>query len=141
MDTVVQDVRFSVRTFLKRPGLFSVAVVSLALGIAANAVVFSWLERLLIRPLPGVARSGEIVSIKTLAPNGDLLESSYLDYRDFRDQSKSLAGVISFRELATYVGDPPHSDRVWSEMVSGNFFDVLDVHAIAGRTFTPDEQA
>ena len=141
MNNLIQDARYSIRTLLKTPGFVAVAVASLGLGIAANTAVFSWLDRVLIRPLPGVADSKRIVSIKNTAPNGDLLESSYLDYRDFRDQSKTLSGVIAFRELATYLGDPPQTERVWSEMVSGNFFDVLGVHALAGRTFSTEEQA
>jgi predicted permease len=140
-DTLIQDVRYSVRTLLKKPGFTAIAVLSLGLGIAANAAVFSWLERVLIRQLPGVANSSEIVSIKTVAPNGELLESSYLDYRDFREQSTMLAGVIAFRELPAYVGESPQTERVWAEMVSGNFFDLLGVKAVAGRTFSSDEQA
>jgi hypothetical protein len=117
-----------------------VAIASLALGIAINATVFSWVERILLRPLPGVFIPGEIVSLKTVAPNGELPDSSYLDFRDFRDQSKTLAGVVAFKQRPLYLGKAPDIERVWSEMVSGNFFDVPGVKAMLDRTFAPEEQ-
>lgn len=140
MRSLFEDIQFAVRSFRRRPVLAIVTVGSLALGIAVNATVFAWVQRILLRPLPGVHNAGEIVSIKTVAPNGDLLDSSYLDFRDFRDQSKTLAGVIAFKQRPLYLGNAPDIERVWSEMVSGNFFDVLGVKPILGRTFAREEQ-
>jgi hypothetical protein len=82
-----------------------------------------------------------MVSIKTIAANGNLLDSSYLDFRDFRDQAKTLSGVIAFKQRPLYLGDPPNVERVWSEMVFGNFFDVLRAKPLLGRTFSSEEQA
>jgi putative ABC transport system permease protein len=138
---LAEDLRFALRTFRKRPAFTLVAVASLALGIAVNATVFSWIDRILLRPLPGVRNASQIVSLKNVAPNGDLLDSSYPDFRDFRAQSKTLAGVIAFKQRPLYLGDAPHLERVWSELVSGNFFDVLGVQPILGRTFNTQEQA
>jgi hypothetical protein len=103
------------------PGIFLVATASLALGIAINATVFSWVERILLRFLPGVFNPGEIVSLNTVAPNGELLDSSYLDFRDFRDQSKKLAGVVAFKQRPLYLGKAPEIERVgprWSRATS-----------------------
>ncbi|MBV9404210.1 MAG: ABC transporter permease, partial [Acidobacteriaceae bacterium] len=130
----IEEVRHALRLFRKQPGFTAIAVASLALGIAVNATVFSWVERILLRPLPGVQASNEMVSLKTVAPNGDLLDSSYLDFRDFRDQAKTFAGVIAFKQRPLYMGKAPDIQRVWSEMVSGNFFDVLHVKPLLGRT-------
>ncbi len=140
MGSFLQDVHYAIRTLRKRPAFTFVAIASLALGIAVNTTVFSWVQRILLRPLPGVRDAAEIVAIKTLAPNGDLLDSSYPDFRDFRDQSKTLDGVIAFKQRPLYLGDAPNLERVWSEMVSGNFFDVLGVKPILGRTFSRKEQ-
>lgn len=140
MRSILDDIQFAIRTLRKRPIFSIVAIASLALGIAINATVFSWVERILLRPLPGVSNPDEIVSLKTVATNGDLLDSSYLDFRDFRDQSKTLAGVIAFKQRPLYLGNAPDIERAWSEMVSGNFFDVLGVKAMLGRTFAPEEQ-
>ena|ERR1700724_1714397 len=91
--------------------------------------------------MSGVPNGREMVSIKTIAANGDLLDSSYPDFRDFRDQAKTLSGVIAFQQRPLYRGDPPNVERVLSEMVSGNFFDVLRVKLLLGRTFSSEEQA
>jgi predicted permease len=141
MGSFLQDLQYALRILLKRPAFTVVAVGSLALGIGVNATVFSWVERILLNPLPGVPNGRELVSIKTVAANGDLLDSSFLDFRDFRDQAKTLSGVIAFKQRPLYLGDPPHVERVWSEMVSGNFFDVLKVKPVLGRTFSTEEQA
>src|ERR1700723_2950458 len=129
------------RMLLKRPAFRIVAVGSLALGIAVNATIFSWVERILLNPMPGVPNGRELVTIKNVALSGDLLDSSYPDFRDFRDQAKTLSGVIAFKQRPLYLGDAPKAERVWSEMVSGNFFDVLKVKPMLGRTFSPEEQA
>ena len=138
--SLAEDVRYAVRNFRRRPAFTAVAIASLALGIAVNATVFSWVQRILLRPLPGVRDSSAIVVIKTKAPDGDLLDSSYLDFRDFRSQSKALEDVIAFKQRPLYMGNPSETERVWSEMVSGNFFDVLGAKPILGRTFTTEEQ-
>ena len=141
MGSFFLDLRYAVRTLLKRPTFTVVAVGSLALGIAINATVFSWVERILLNPIGGVRNGRELVTIKTVAANGDLLDSSFLDFRDFRDDAKTLSGVIAFKQRPLYMGDAPNVQRVWSEMVSGNFFDVLGVKPILGRTFSSAEQA
>lgn len=141
MGSFFQDLHYALRTLLKRPAFTVVAVGSLALGIAVNATIFSWVERILLNPMPGVPNGREMVTIKNVAMSGDLLDSSYLDYRDFRDQAKTLAGVIAFKQRPLYVGDAPNMERVWSEMVSGNFFDVLRVKPLRGRTFSTEEKA
>ncbi|HLK18964.1 MAG TPA: ABC transporter permease [Bryobacteraceae bacterium] len=140
MGSFLQDLRFAIRTLLKRPAFTLVAVGSLALGIAVNATIFSWVERILLHPMTGVPGGRELVTVKNVATNGDLLDSSYLDYRDFRDQTKTLAGVIAFKQRPLYIGDAPNMERVWSEMVSGNFFDALKVKPLRGRTFSAEEQ-
>jgi macrolide transport system ATP-binding/permease protein len=137
---LTEDLRFALRTLRKRPAFTIVAVASLALGIAVNATVFSWVQRILLHPLQGVRDPGQIVALKNVAPNGDLLDSSYPDFLDFRSQAKTLAGVIAFKQRPLYLGDAPNLERVWSEMVSGNFFDMLGVQLILGRTFSPQEQ-
>jgi len=141
MGAFLQDLHYALRMLLKRPAFTVVAVGSLALGIAVNATIFSWVERILLNPMPGVRNGREMVAIKTIAMNGDLLDSSYPDFRDLRDQAKTLSGVIAFKQRPLYLGDAPNMERVWSEMVSGNFFDVLRVKPLLGRTFSAEEQA
>ena len=141
MGSFLQDLRYALRTLLKRPAFTVVAVGSLALGIAVNATIFSWVERILLNPMPGVPNGREMVTIKNVATSGDLLDSSYLDFRDLLDQAKTLSGMIAFKQRPLYLGDAPKMERVWSEMVSGNFFDVLKVKPLRGRTFSTEEKA
>lgn len=141
MGSFLQDFQYALRTLLKRPAFTVVAVGSLALGIGVNATIFSWVERILLEPIAGVPASRELFSIKSVAANGDLIDSSYFDFKDFRGQSKTLSDVIAFKRRALYLGDAPKVERVWSEMVTGNFFDMLGVKAILGRTFSTEEQA
>lgn len=141
MGSFLRDLQYAVRALLRRPAFTVVAVGSLGLGIAVNATIFSWVDRILLNPMAGVPDGRQLVTIKTVAANGDLLDSSYLDFRDFREQAKTLSGVIAFKQRPLYLGDAPNAERVWSEMVSGNFFDVLKVKPMLGRTFSAEEQA
>ncbi|HME10826.1 MAG TPA: ABC transporter permease [Bryobacteraceae bacterium] len=141
MRSILQDLHYACRTFRRQPGFSTVAVASIALAISVNATVFSWIDRVLLHPLPGVEQSSRIVAISTLAPNGDLLDSSWPDMRDLALESKSLSGLTVFKRRPLYLGEPGAQQRVWSEMVWGNYFDVLGVKPILGRTFSAEEQA
>jgi predicted permease len=136
---VLAQLRYALRVSLKRPGLSLVAVATLAVGIAANTTVFSWIDDILLRPLPGVAAPAELVAFETLTPNGEFLTTSYADFRDYRDNVKSLAGLAVAQPRALSLGQEDHAERLWGELVSGNYFAVLGVKPVLGRVFSPDE--
>jgi len=139
MSTLHQDLRFGLRMLAKNPGFTAVAVLTLAIGIGASTTVFSWIDGVLLRPLPGVERPNELVAVENFAPDGAFLDTSFLDYRDYRDHSTSLAGVAATQIEPLSIGTEPHTQRVWGEMVTGNYFAVLGVKPILGRVFSPDE--
>ena len=139
MSTVIQDLRYGFRMLLKNPGFAAVAVLTLALGIGASTTVFSWIDTILLRPLPGVEKANELVALENFAPNGDFLNTSYLDYRDYRDHLASLAGLAATQLEPLSIGSQDHARQVWGEMVTGNYFAVLGVKPILGRVFSPDE--
>src|SRR5436305_6046610 len=139
MTGLIQDIRFGLRILRKSPGFTVVAVLTLAVGIAANTAVFSWIQTTLLRPLPGVAGGSELVSFETMTPNGEFIPNSYPDYRDFRDRLTLLAGQAMATPSAFSVGEEEGPERVWGELVSGNYFAVLGVKPILGRVFSPDE--
>ena len=85
--------------------------------------------------------AGRIVTLETVAPSGELIDSSYPDYRDFRDHTRALAGTIAFKERPLELGPDGATQRVWALMVSGNYFDMLGVRPALGRFFVGDEQA
>jgi putative ABC transport system permease protein len=135
------EVRHAVRVLRATPAATLVAALSVGLGIAASSTVFSWVRTILLDPLPGVRNPGRIVTLETVAPSGELIDSSYPDYRDFRDHTRALAGAIAFKERPLELGPDGATQRVWALMVSGNYFDVLGVKPALGRFFVGDEQA
>src|SRR5690349_4497974 len=94
---IIADVRYALRMLRKAPAASAVAIVSLALGIAINTTVFGWIRGVLLDPVPG-ADASRIVTIETVSPSGTLLDSSFPDYQDVRDRTRTLDGVIAFKE-------------------------------------------
>ena len=113
MRTLYEDLRYAFRVLRGSPGFTAVAVITLALGIAANATVFGWIDSLLVRPFPGVAGGGELVELETVSPNGEYSTTSYRDYRDYRDSVKSFSGVAASLFNAFTVGPVAHPRRVF----------------------------
>jgi predicted permease len=135
----LQDLRYAVRMSLNNPGFTLVAVGTLALGIGANSMIFSIVNALLLRPLP-VPRPGEIVSIYTSDYSSTQFgTSSYPDYFYFRDQNQTLSGVISYQPRPFSASLDGVNERVFGEIVSGNYFSALEVKPAPGRGFLPEE--
>jgi predicted permease len=139
VNSLLHDIRYSLRLLRRSPGFTLVAVLTLAVGIASNTAVFSWIEMVLLHPLPGVADSNRLVSFETTTPNGEFIPNSYPDYRDYRDRLTLVSGLAISTPNPFSVGDDEHAERVFGELVSGNYFDVLGVKPILGRTFSPQE--
>ena len=140
MRTLLKDLRYGLRTMRKRPGFTAVAVLTMAVGIAANTTVFSWINAVLLNPFPGAGEPDRIVALETLAPSGEHLTTSYPDYRDLRDRATLLDGIAVAQPRPLNMGEGVHAERVWAEMVSGNFFDVLRVKPALGRFFAGRER-
>lgn len=135
----MQDIRYGIRLLCANPGFTLVAVLSLAIGIAANTTVFKWIDNILMHPIPGTAKAEELVCFETVAQNGDHLTISYPSYRDFRDHLTQISGLLVARPWSFSVGPDDRPERVGGELVSGNYFAVLGVKAELGRLFSPDE--
>jgi len=135
--SVLQDVRYAWRVLRKSPGFTLIAVFTLALGIAANAVVFAALNAFILRPLD-VPRPESLYSIHRTFD--DAANESYPDYVDLRDRNRT------FEDLAAYtfqfVGfDTGHNPaRAWGVAVSGNYFDVLGIQPHRGRLFHASDE-
>jgi len=135
-----RDLRFSLRTILKSPGFTATAVLTLALGIGANTTIFSWIHSVLLNPLPGAGQPERVMELESLAPSGEWVPTSYLDFHDFRDHLKLVESMSLAQPMALAVGDDVRVERVWGETVSGNFFDVLRVQPDIGRFFSGVER-
>jgi predicted permease len=139
MRTLLQDVRFAGRLFSGSPGFALLAALTLALGIAATATVFTWIDSLLLRPFPGAARGSDLAVLEMqipTAPNGGT-SVSWLDYTDFRDHLKLVSGVALQRYAALALGDSNSARLVWGELVSCDYFQVLGVRPLLGNVFVP----
>jgi predicted permease len=138
----VQDTRFSFKLFTSNLKFALVAVATLGLGIAVNATVFSWIDSVLLHPYPGVSDPRGLALIETVTLSGEhLVATSYVDYRDYRDNLKLVSEIAIGRFTPLTLGLEGNADRAWAELVSANYFDVLGVKPILGRTFLPDEGA
>ena len=139
MEAFWRDLRYSIRALLKRPAFSATVVITLALGIGANATIFAWIKAVLLAPLPGIQRPERLVEIWGATRNNFALSSSYLDYLDFRDRNVVLSGLAAHQVQPLNLGRGEKPERVWGAVVSGNYFNVLGVRALIGRTFLPEE--
>src|SRR5258708_17764100 len=139
MEIIRQDLRLSIRHLWSRPGFTVTVVLTLALGIGANATIFTWIRAVLLASLPGIEQPDKLVEIWGATRNNSALSSSYVDYLDYRDQNKVLSGLIAHQVLPLNLGRSEKPERVWGAIVSGNYFEVLGIKALIGRTFLPEE--
>jgi predicted permease len=140
MPTFMKDVRFGLRILRCSPWFTAVAVLTLGLGIAVNTTVFSWIDSVLLHPFPGVGDPQELALIETVTPTGEyLVNTSVLDYVDYRDNLKLVSGVALGRFTPLSVGADGKTARAWAELVSPNYFDLLKVKPVLGRGFLPEE--
>jgi putative ABC transport system permease protein len=141
IDTIWQDLRHGARMLVKNPGFTAIAVISIAIGVGANAAMFSFADGLVIRPLP-VTRPGDVITIGGIA-SGTIGNTplSYPDYIDVRDQNRSFGGVVAYTLVVTsFVNRPDEpAQRRAGMAVSGNYFAAMEVRPALGRWFRPDE--
>ena len=132
MQRLWQDLRYGVRMLKKNPGFTAVAVLTLALGIGANAVVFSVLNALILHPLH-VPHAESLYGIQ----HGSEASSyqSYPDYLDLRDRNRSFDGLAAYNIDQAGLDTGENPTRIWVEEVSGNYFDVLSIQPYLGRVF------
>jgi predicted permease len=139
LENLLQDVRYGVRMMARNRGFTVVAILTLAIGIGVCTTAFSWIDAVLLQPLSGVAAPDRLVTLETVTPGGEWVPNSYPDFMDFRDHLKLFDGIAVTRPVAFSVGKEDHAERVWGELVSGNFFAVLGVKPELGRVFLPAE--
>ena len=150
---MIRDLRYGLRMLLKHKGFTAVAVLSLALGIGANAAIFSLIDALMLRALPvleparlvlfGNANSAGI-TIGFPDSSTDLF--SYLTYRDISQRTESFSGLAAVHSFPSRVHGVVHTvgstgelEQINAQMVSGTYFSVLGVNALLGRTLTADD--
>ena len=135
---VLTDIRFAVRSLRKSPSFTAVALITLALGIGANAVVFSILDAVLLRPLP-VEQPDRLFFVEARHGNRSPFPShSFPDYLDFKNGTTSI-DLAAYRIAAMGLQSGSGAERAWGYLVTGNYFEMLGVRPAVGRFFTPEE--
>jgi len=138
---IINDVRYALRMLAKNPAFAGVVILTLALGIGANAAIFSLLDKVLLQRLP-VANPDQLAVLSAYDPKeGPDIDSSfsYAMYKDLRDQNSAFSGVIARGGVQMNVTYGDQTERVSAELVSGNFFDVLGVRPWAGRLLNQED--
>jgi len=140
MDSLLRDIKFSMRSLLKSPGFAAVAVLTLALGIAANTTIFSTVDALLLHPFSFPNQDRLIVMWEQNRAVGSLRGSvSPGNFSDWRDQNQTCEQVVAIDQRWFDLSDGQHPERYPGYGVTQGFFDALGVKAAYGRTFLPEE--
>jgi len=148
MQSLIQDIRYALRQLLKSPGFTVTVVVTLALGIGANAAIFTLFDQVLLRMLP-VQNPKELVRLDWTGAFSGSMSSfggdqpdrysyfSYPMYKDLRDQNKVFQGILVADKTQLGVSWHNEAESRDGEVVSGNYFDLLGLKPAEGRLFTP----
>jgi predicted permease len=140
LETSWRDLRFAARLLRKNPSFTTVAVVTLALGIAANTTVLSWISATLLNPIPGVAHTSDLVTVM----RGDRSDHptppfSYLDFHDLSERAQTFSGLLGYHDDYMSLTGAAKPERLYGALTTANYFDVLGVRPILGRFFLPEE--
>jgi predicted permease len=139
MESLLQDIRYTLRCLARSPGYTAAAIISLALGIGANTAVFTLVDRVLMRPLP-VANPEELVLVMVERPRENATAYfSYPFYRALRDSGNVFSSLIARADVPMNIVAEGRVARVRGELVSGNYFDALGLAPAIGRTFNARE--
>jgi predicted permease len=149
MNNIAQDIRYALRNLRKSPAFAAIAVITLALGIGANTAIFTVVNAVFFHPIPvkDPARLAEIFTLDQRkifgAANNNVFPNSFPNAQDIQQRAQSFSGVTVYESFATPVsmtvnGQP---NQYFAQLSSGNYFDVLGVHAQLGRTFRPEEDS
>ncbi len=138
--TILQDIRFALRSMLRTPAFFVVAVLALALAIGANTAIFSIINAILFRPYP-YQDPDQIVMIRTANPKSDInsADVGFLDYLDYREQSKSFQEIALVRPRRFNLAGVDQPERIRGAASTGTLFRVLGGKPILGRTFLTED--
>ena len=140
LETLLQDLRFGARMVRRNPGFSALVVLTLALGIGANTAIFSVVYGVLLRPLP-YADGSRLVVLKQQATKAGAgsVNFSPKEVFDYRDYNHTLQSVVEYHSMSFLLYGKDTAERVQTGVVSANFFDVLGVKPLLGRTFLPSD--
>jgi len=124
---------------MRMRGVAAVVVVSLGIGIGVNTAVFSWIQAIVLKPIPGVEQSAAFYHLEPKADTGSYPGMSWTEYRDVKTRVAAIDELIAFRMAPLNVGEAGRTERTYALLVSGNYFAALGLRPAAGRFMRPDE--
>jgi predicted permease len=142
MHALVSDLRYAIRALARSPGFATLAVLVLALGIGLNTAVFSLVNMVLLRPLPGDSQPGQVAGLfcfERTKPDS-YQEFSYPNYVDIRDRNEVFSHVAAHTLALVGVGEGEMTRRVFAFLVTANYFSTFGVRPAVGRAFLPEEE-
>jgi putative ABC transport system permease protein len=142
MEQLVSDVRFGIRTLLKNRGFALLAILTLGLGIGANTAIFSVIDGVLLKPLP-YTNGNRLVLVRQSAPLAGRANTSVSikELYDYREQTTAFDALVEYHQMNFDLLKRGEPDRVNAGVVSHDFFDVLGITPILGRSFLPGDDA
>src|SRR6478735_8034189 len=126
-------IRYAFRSIARMPGLAAVVILSLGVGIGVNTAVFSWIQAVVLKPIPGVNNSGSFYNVDPKSDTGTYPGVSWREYLDLKARLQSVDDFVAFRMVTFNVGEPGRTERTYAQLVSGNLFDALKIRPVAGR--------
>jgi len=136
-----QDLRFAARSLRKSPGFAAAAIVTMALGVGANTAIFSAIDEVLLRPLP-VPQANRLAAVYRFnQKTSRYLSSSLPGYEELRQRARSFEALSAYVRLQFNLTVGSHAERVPVEAVTGNYFDMMKLAPLAGRSLRDDDSA
>lgn len=137
LEILLSDLHQGWRTIRKMPLTAAVVVLSVGIGIGVNTTVFSWIQAVVFQPLPAVPHSGSYQNVETRTGTGAYPGFSWSEYNDL--SLSSFLGLLAFRMVPFYVGEPGSAERTYGLLISGSYFPLLDLKPALGRFIGPQD--
>ena len=136
---LARDVAYALRLLRRTPGFALVVIAVLGIGVGANAAVFSLFKGVVLRPLPGVDHANRLGVVITRTTGGRIMPLTHPDFEYIRDHDQVFSSLAASRNQRLSIADARQNERVWTEMVSGRYFEMLGVDAQLGRVLGPGD--
>lgn len=138
VEQFLQDMRYSLRVLIRKPGFTLTVIITLALGIGANTAIFSVVNAVLLRELP-LKNPDEVMWVWSTRTDRDKAPFTLPDFLDYRDQNQTLDQVAAFSNVGLNLTGSEKTERLQAMRVSANLFELLGVDAAVGRLFVPED--
>ncbi len=139
VENLLGDLRNAGRTIRRMPGLAAVIILSLAIGIGVNTTIFSWIQLILFQPMPAVRGASSFLLVEPHSETDGYPGASWLEYRALQTQVPALRDIVASEMVPFNVGEKGQTERIFGQLISGNYFSALGLKPAIGRFIQPEE--